>query len=158
MTCAITVCAGLLQVVFGLTKLGRAALAISPMVVHAMLAGIGITIALQQIHVLLGGESHSSAFHNLTHLPSHLGQVNAASTALGVLVIVILVAWRWAPATLRVVPAPLVAIVAATVVSLIMATNVPRIELNGSLLEAMQLPALPDGTWGAFAAESSRWH
>lgn len=151
-TCAITVCAGLLQVVFGLTKLGRAALAISPMVVHAMLAGIGITIALQQIHVLLGGESHSSAFHNLTHLPSHLGQVNAASTALGVLVIVILVAWRWAPATLRVVPAPLVAIVAATVVSLIMATNVPRIELNGSLLEAMQLPALPDGTWGAFAA------
>ncbi len=151
-TCAITVCAGLLQIVFGLSKVGRAALAISPMVVHAMLAGIGITIALQQIHVLLGGESHSSALHNLVHLPSHLAEVNPASTALGVLVIAILLAWRWAPAALRVIPGPLVAIVVATLVSLTVAIDVPRIELNGSLLDALQLPALPDGTWGAFAA------
>ncbi|MDQ1306706.1 MAG: carbonic anhydrase [Actinomycetota bacterium] len=151
-TCAITVCAGLLQIAFGLSKVGRAALAISPMVVHAMLAGIGITIALQQIHVLLGGESHSSALHNLVHLPSHLAKVNPASTALGVLVIAILLSWRWAPTSLRVIPGPLVAIVVATLVSLTVATNVPRIELNGSLLDALQLPALPDGTWGAFAA------
>ena len=54
-TCAITVCAGLLQVLLGISRVGRAALAISPMVVHAMLAGIGVTIALQQVHVLLGG-------------------------------------------------------------------------------------------------------
>ncbi len=151
-TCAITVCAGLLQIIFGLTKMGRAALAISPMVVHAMLAGIGITIALQQIHVLLGGESHSSAFHNLVHLPSHLAEVNPASTALGVLVIAILLAWRWAPAAVRVIPGPLVAIVVATLASLVITTEVPRIELNGSLLDAMHLPALPDGAWGAFAA------
>lgn len=151
-TCAITVCAGLLQIAFGLSKVGRAALAISPMVVHAMLAGIGITIALQQIHVLLGGESHSSALHNLVHLPSHLAEVNPASTALGVLVIAILLAWRWAPAALRVIPGPLVAIVLATLVSVTAVTNVPRIELNGSLLDALQLPALPEGAWGAFAA------
>ena len=38
--------------------------------VHAMLAGIGITIALQQIHVLLGGSSASSAWENVTSLPA----------------------------------------------------------------------------------------
>ena len=151
-TCAITVCAGLLQIVFGLTRVGRAALAISPMVVHAMLAGIGITIALQQFHVLLGGESHSSAWHNLIRLPIQLADANPASMALGLLVIVIMVGWRWAPGAARLVPGPLIAIVAATVVSLAMALNVPRVALNGSLVDALQLPSLPDGAWGAFAA------
>lgn len=40
-TCFITVIAGILQVVLGLSRIARAALAISPVVVHAMLAGIG---------------------------------------------------------------------------------------------------------------------
>ena len=150
-TCAITVCAGLLQIIFGLTRLGRAALAISPMVVHAMLAGIGITIALQQIHVLLGGESHSSAWHNVADLPVHLAEANPAGIALGFTVIAIMVGWRWAPAPLRLVPGPLVAIVVATLVSLVAALDVPRIELSGSLLDALQLPGMPDGAWGAFA-------
>lgn len=150
-TCAITVCAGLLQVLFGVSKLGRAALAISPMVVHAMLAGIGITIALQQIHVLLAGESHSSAWHNITALPAHLDEANPAGIAIGVLVIAILVAWRWVPEPIRKIPGPLVAILVASVVAMVFAPSVPRIELNGSLVDALQLPSLPEGTWGAFA-------
>ena len=56
-TCLITAAAGVLQVLLGLSRVARAALAISPVVVHAMLAGIGITIALQQAHILLGGKS-----------------------------------------------------------------------------------------------------
>lgn len=151
-TCAITVCAGVLQIVFGLTKVGRIALAVSPMVVHAMLAGIGITIALQQIHVLLGGETHSSAWHNIADLPLHIAEANPAGMALGALVIVIMVGWRWAPAMLRIVPGPLIAIVVATLLSIVLALDVPRIELNGSLIDAVSLPSLPDGAWGAFAA------
>jgi carbonic anhydrase len=151
-TCAITVCAGVLQVLFGLSKVGRTALAISPMVVHAMLAGIGITIALQQVHVLLGGEAHSSAWHNVIDLPMDLAEADLAGTALGFLVIAILVAWRWVPAALRKVPGPLVAIVVASVAALALAPNVPKIALDGSLLDAIALPGLPDGNWGAFAA------
>ncbi len=151
-TCAITVCAGLLQIVFGLSRIGRAALAISPMVVHAMLAGIGITIALQQVHVLLSGESHSSAWHNITALPAHASRADATGIVLGMLVIGILVAWRWVPARMRKIPGPLVAILTASVVSVVFAMDVPRIALNGSLLDALALPALPDGNWGGFAA------
>jgi carbonic anhydrase len=54
------------------------------------------------------------------------------------------------PAKVRVIPGPLVAIVAATVVSVALALNVSRIELNGSLIDALQLPGIPDGKWGAF--------
>lgn len=150
-TCAITVCAGFLQILFGFSKLGRAALAISPMVVHAMLAGIGITIALQQAHVLFAGESHSSAWHNITYMPAHIAEADGAGIAIGVLVIAILVAWRWVPEPVRKVPGPLVAIVVATLVAMVFAPGVPRIELNGSLLDALQLPGIPEGNWGGFA-------
>jgi len=151
-TCAITVFAGVLQILLGLTRVGRAALAISPMVVHAMLAGIGITIALQQIHVLLGGSSNSSAWRNLTELPGQLLVADRAGLAVGLLVIAILVTWRWAPAAVRKVPGALVAIVVASAVSVLFALDVPRIRLNGSLVDALQLPSLPHGSWGAFAA------
>ncbi|WP_036435266.1 bifunctional SulP family inorganic anion transporter/carbonic anhydrase [Mycobacterium sp. URHB0044] len=150
-TCAITVCAGVLQVLFGLSRVARAALAISPVVVHAMLAGIGITIALQQIHVLLGGESNSTALANVTELPAQLLNAGGPEVFLGVFVIAVLLAWRWVPAPIGKVPGPLVAIVAATVASVVLALDVPRIALDGSLLDAVQLPNLPDGNWGAFA-------
>lgn len=94
-TCFITVAAGLLQVVFGLSRIARAALAIAPVVVHAMLAGIGVTIALQQVHVLLGGSSRSSAWENVTELPWQLLHLHGADVVAGVIVIAIIVAWRW---------------------------------------------------------------
>src|SRR6516225_2836880 len=149
-TCLITVSAGVLQVLLGLSRVARAALAISPVVVHAMLAGIGITIALQQAHVLLGGKSKSTAWHNLIGLPGQIIGAHRPGVLLGVLVIAILVAWRWVPAKLRAVPGPLVAIVAVTVVSLAFPFNVRRIDLDGSPLDAVQLPDLPDDDFGAF--------
>lgn len=150
-TCLITVAAGTLQVLLGLSRVARAALAISPVVVHAMLAGIGITIALQQAHVLLGGKSKSTAWHNLIGLPGQIVGAHRPGVILGVLVIVILVAWRWVPATARRVPGPLVAIVAVTVISVIFPFHVRRIDLEGSPLDALRLPDLPHGNWGAFA-------
>ncbi len=148
-TCFITAAAGIMQVLLGFSRVARAALAISPVVVHAMLAGIGITIALQQAHVLLGGESKSSAWHNVIGLPAQVIGAHKPGVLLGALVIAIIVAWRWAPAKVAAVPGPLVAIVLVTVVSLVFPFQVSRIDLDGSVLEALQLPALPDGNWGA---------
>ncbi|WP_406817691.1 SulP family inorganic anion transporter [Mycobacterium sp. M23085] len=150
-TCFITVIAGILQVLFGFSRIARAALAISPVVVHAMLAGIGITIALQQVHVLLGGASKSSAWSNVTGLPAQILGAHRPGLALGLLVIAILVAWRWVPARLAKVPGPLVAIVVVTAVSVVFPFNVSRIVLDGSVLEALRLPSLPHGNWGAVA-------
>jgi carbonic anhydrase len=150
-TCAITVAAGVLQVLFGLSRIARAALAISPVVVHAMLAGIGLTIALQQAHVLLGGESQSTAWRNVVQLPEQIVGAHGSGVVLGGLVIAILACWRWVPGRLGKVPGPLVAIVAATTVAMVCSLNVERVKLDGSLLDAIALPSLPEGNWGAFA-------
>jgi carbonic anhydrase len=148
-TCAITLAAGVLQMLLGMSRVARAALAISPVVVHAMLAGIGITIALQQVHVLLGGDSKSSAWQNVSELPGQLLDAHGPGVLLGLMVIAIMICWRRVPGALGKIPGPLVAIVAATLVSLAFPFNVERVRLDGSLLDAVALPGLPDGNWGA---------
>lgn len=150
-TCAITVGAGFLQILFGLSRIARAALAIAPVVVHAMLAGIGITIALQQIHVLLGGSSHSSTVENITQLPGQLTSARYADVLVGAVVIVVLLFWKKIPGKLKVLPGPLVAVVAATVLSLVLPFDLDRITLDGSLFDAVALPSMPDGPWLAVA-------
>ncbi|MBF6256747.1 bifunctional SulP family inorganic anion transporter/carbonic anhydrase [Nocardia farcinica] len=150
-TCFIVVAAGALQILFGLSRIARAALAVAPVVVHAMLAGIGVTIALQQVHVLLGGSSHSSAWHNITALPGRLTSMNTGAALVGVLVVAVMLGWKYLPEKVRVVPGPLVAVVAATVLSLVLPLDVERIVLSSSLFEAIELPQLPDGGWAPVA-------
>ncbi|MEU1544243.1 bifunctional SulP family inorganic anion transporter/carbonic anhydrase [Nocardia sp. NPDC005745] len=144
-TCFITVGAGVLQILFGLSRVARAALAIAPVVVHGMLAGIGVVIALQQVHVLLGGNSLSSSFAALAALPQQLTSVRTGDLCVGLVVIVILIAWRFAPPRVRLIPGPLVAVVTATLLALVLPTHVERIVLNGSLLDSLGLPAVPSG-------------
>ncbi len=150
-TCAITVCAGLLQIVFGLTRVGRRHWRYLPWWCTRCWPASVSPSRFNRFTFCSAGNP-TVAWHNLIHLPIHLADANPASMALGLLVIVIMVGWRWAPGAARLVPGPLIAIVAATVVSLAMALNVPRVALNGSLVDALQLPSLPDGAWGAFAA------
>ncbi|PPK67481.1 bifunctional SulP family inorganic anion transporter/carbonic anhydrase [Actinokineospora auranticolor] len=150
-TCAITVCAGVLQVALGACRVGRAALAISPTVVHAMLAGIGVTIVLGQLHVLAGGSAGSTAWENVRDLPETVLGLDPAATAVGLVVIALLLAWPRVPAKLRGVPAPLVAIVGVTAFAALTALEVARVDLPDDPLSAITLPSLPDGQWGAFA-------
>ena len=84
-TCAITVMAGLVQLLLGASRLGRYALAISPTVVTAMLAGIGVSIVLGQLNVALGSGSQPSAWENLRGIASALASpdVHAVLAAAG---------------------------------------------------------------------------
>ena len=151
-TCAITVAAGLLQIVFGCTRVGRAALAISPAVVHGMLAGIGVTIVLGQLHVVLGGEQQDDALANVLALPGQVITAHGPATMLGLAVIAILLAWpklpKAVPGWVKGVPAPLLAVVALTLVAVLFALPVDRVEVGGSVLDAIALPVLPTSDLG----------
>lgn len=92
--CLITAYAGVVQLVLGWFKVARGALIIAPSVVHGMLAGIGISIALAQIHVVLGGSPQSSPVVNLLGIPKQLGLVNTQAAILGFLTIAILIVWK----------------------------------------------------------------
>ncbi|MCM0616073.1 bifunctional SulP family inorganic anion transporter/carbonic anhydrase [Paenarthrobacter sp. TYUT067] len=150
-TCAITAAAGVVQLLMGVSRIGRAALAVSPVVVKAMLAGIGITIILQQLHVLLGGQAAGSALENLTALPPAITNVELHSALLGVAVVAILLTWKFLPAAVRKIPGPLAAVVAVTALSVAVAPSVERISFSGSIFDAIALPSLPDGNWRAAA-------
>ncbi|MFG1923871.1 SulP family inorganic anion transporter [Cryptosporangium sp. NPDC048952] len=149
-TCAITVIAGLVQIVLGLSRVARSAMALSPAVVHGMLAGIGLTIALGQLHVVLGADSPGNGWDNLIELPGQLLTPHGPATSVGLLAIAVMVGWRWMPAAVRRIPAPLAAIGCATVLSMTLALPVDRVDLPGDLFRGHLLPALPDGHWPAF--------
>ncbi|GAB3467364.1 SulP family inorganic anion transporter [Actinophytocola sediminis] len=146
-TCAITVAAGLLQILFGLSGIARAALAIAPAIVHGMLAGIGVTIVFGQLHVVLGGEANSSAIENIVGLPAQVAAHHDAATLLGVLTIGVLLAWGRLPTAVRMVPGPLAAITSVTVLAAVLGLSVDRVNLPADILAVDLVPRLPGGGW-----------
>ena len=155
-TCLITLLAGLVQLALGAFRVARAALAVSPAVVHGMLAGVGVTIALAQLHVVLGGAPQSSALANITDLPQQIAHNHTAAVAVGVITIAIMFGWDRLPTIAGVrpgmIPAALVAIGTATVIATLGRWGVETVTLPASLAEAWNGPALPDsGQWHGIA-------
>ncbi|MFF9074205.1 SulP family inorganic anion transporter [Streptomyces sp. NPDC014646] len=146
-TCAITIGAGLLQIVLGSLRAARSALAVSPAIVHGTLAGIGVAIALAQLHIVLGGSPQSSAVSNIIALPDQLGRVSPSAPLIGMLTITVLVLWPRTPGrlgrTVRRVPAALAAVVTATMVAGVATPGIARVDLPSWRSHA--LPELPHG-------------
>jgi carbonic anhydrase len=145
-TCMITLLAGALQVVLGVCRVARAALAVSPAVVHGMLAGVGVVIALSQLHVVLGGSPQRSAIENLAELPAQIIGNHSHAVGVGVLTIAVLVVWGRLPAGLRLFPAPLAALLVAALTAWVLGWDVTRVDLSGSL-EGWVTPLWPEGDW-----------
>lgn len=144
-TCVITMIAGILQILLGLSRIARTALAISPAVVHGMLAGIGVTIAAGQAHVLLGGKSKTKAIDSLLTLPGALTGLNPTAAAFGLAAVVVMLGWPRIPRLGKVVPAPLAAVVLCTLGSLPFV--MPRVTLPGNPLSAVSPPLLTPADW-----------
>ncbi|WP_443078867.1 SulP family inorganic anion transporter [Streptomyces sp. NBC_01497] len=146
-TCVITIGAGLTQILLGTFKAARSALAVSPAIVHGTLAGIGVAIALAQLHVVLGGSPESSAVANISALPHQLAHVGPASPLIGALTLTILILWPRLPGrargTIGKVPAALVSVGAATGVAAFAAPRIARVDLPS--WSAHVLPGLPSG-------------
>lgn len=148
--CAITLGAGLLQILLSLSKVARVALSISPVVVNAMLAGIGATIILQQVQVLLGSTAEPSAWENINALPQNILSLRPLDVACGIAVMGIILLWAKLPARIRKVPSQLVAIVLVTLVAFLTQADVVRVTIGESVLEGITLPQLPENQWLAF--------
>jgi carbonic anhydrase len=142
-TCAIAAVAGLMQMAAGLAGVAQGALAISPSVLHAMLAGIGVLITVGQVHVLLGDTPRGSAAQNLSTLPDALGHANTTALVIGVVTLAVLLAWnRFVAKKVPFVPGSLVAIAAGTVTSLFLPGEVPHVTIDAGLLDGLALPTL----------------
>lgn len=146
-TCAITVLAGLAQLGLSVLRVARSALAVSPAIVHGMLAGIGATIALAQLHIVLGGTPQSSAIDNVRALPAQLADLQPAALSTSALTIAVLLLWPRIPGRagriLRRLPAALAAVAGATTFAAVTGLRLPRVDLPSWSNHA--LPGLPDG-------------
>lgn len=126
MVCAVIVISGLMQVAFAVLRIAKFSLAVSPAVVHGMLAGIGVLIALGQLHVILGGKPQSKALDNIMDLPGQLATPNLTSIGIGLLALAILVFWpKIKHDKLKKLPAPLIAVVVATLAALPIKSSEP---------------------------------
>jgi carbonic anhydrase len=148
--CFVTAAAGVLQILFGLSRVARATLAISPAVVHGMLAGIGLTIVIGQSHVVLGRRAGSSALGNLADLPGEIVALRMpAAAAVGLATIALTLLWPLLPKLGKAVPAPLASVALITLVAL--PVDVPRVDLPGNITQSLTLPELPSAQWAAVA-------
>ena len=118
MVIAVGCVAGLVQVAFGLLRVGALSDFFPTAVVHGMLAAIGLIIFLKQLPVVFGEKPPGEPLETLTNLPAEIAGINPAIAVIGVASLVILFGWpflrRWVrPAWLRVVPAQLLVLAAA---------------------------------------------
>ena len=67
---------------------------------------------------------------------------------MGLAVIAVLLIWSQLPRPLQSIPAPLVAVVGATALATMLALEVERVLLPGSLLDSLSLPDVPGDMWG----------
>ena len=136
---------GLMQCVMAVLRLGQWFRAVSPAVVLGMLGGIGVVIIAKQIHEMIDDHPSASITDNLMSIPGAVQKAfvdpahRAAATA-GMVSLLALVLWNtWIPKQWRIVPGPLVAVVAGTLVAVIAGLGTQRIEVSSNLADGMTL-------------------
>ncbi len=107
------VVAGLVQVIFGLLKLGRLADVFPLAAVHGMLAAIGLIIIIKQIPVLLNLDpviySGQGIVEMLLNIPSFILNLDPEGAMVGIISLIIMLVWDKIPnAFLHKIPSPLV--------------------------------------------------
>ena len=142
--------AGALQLLAGVLKLGQWFRAISPSVIHGMLAGIGVLIFASQFHVMLDDKPRSSGLENIAAIPDAIikvfpidGSVHHLAALAGIVTIATIILWnKFKPKSLSLLPGPLLGVVVGTVFALALALPIMLVELPATLTDALNIPTL----------------
>ncbi|MFC8436086.1 SulP family inorganic anion transporter [Streptomyces sp. NPDC057253] len=135
--------AGLVQLGLGALRLGRWFRAVSMAVVQGMLAGIGLVLVATQVYALGDVTTPAGGLEKLGGLVALPGRVDPPALSVGAVTMAVLLLWpRWRRGA-RLVPAPLVAVALASVVTGVGDLAVRRVEVQG-LVDAVRLPRAAD--------------
>ncbi len=148
----ILVLAGLLQLGAGVLRLGKWFRAISPAVVHGMLAGIGVLIVAAQLQVLFGRAPLPDGLQNLAAIPAALlgllplqWSSGTAAVLAGGATILAMVLWeKLRPRSLRLIPGALVGVVAGTALTVALSLPVQRVDVPDAILASISVPTMAD--------------
>ncbi|MBI1830786.1 MAG: SulP family inorganic anion transporter, partial [Planctomycetes bacterium] len=127
--------------------------AVAPSVIHGMLAGIGAIIVVTQFHALFDRDPRSDGIANLAAIPQTLSSLFVPENgdmlhalALGGLTMAVIAAWEFFLKKKTILPGSLIAVVAASVLALVMSWQVRFVTVPNQLADAIRLP-----DWNAFA-------
>ncbi len=146
---------GLIQVLAGLLRLGFVFRAVSPALIQGMLAVIGVLIFASQFHVMVDdippgtGEEFGGVI-NLWFLLEAIWKglaepLHRPAALIGLLTVAIVALWALvAPKALRLVPAALLGVVAATAAATMLNLDVKRVPVPEQLFAAARLPSWAD--------------
>lgn len=157
----IVLLAGSMQLFAGLFRLGQWFRAVSPAVIHGMLAGIGVLIFASQFHIMVDDQPRSNGLQNLLSIPEAIvkgivpsGNITHDDAArIGLLTISVIVLWRpLVPRWLKAVPATLAAVVLATALTAGLQLPIKQVQIPDKLLDAIQLP-----TWDLLEQLPPKW-
>ena len=140
--------AGALQCLAGALRLGGWFRAISPAVVHGMLAGIGVLIVAGQMQVLVDNKPKASGLDNLLAAPGAFlellpldGVGGEAALLVGLVTIGVMIGWeKLRPASLRLIPGALLGVGAGSAAAAALALPVLHVSVPDRLWEAVALP------------------
>lgn len=139
--------AGLLQLGAGILKLGQWFRAVSPAVIHGMLAGIGVLILVAQFHVMFDGKPIGTGIQNLLGMPGTLieaieaGDHRFQAGLIGVLTIIAIAGWSYAPKSLRLMPAPLVGVIVAMLAAALLGlSDILYVDVPNNIWSTVALP------------------
>jgi MFS superfamily sulfate permease-like transporter len=115
----IVLLAGVIQLLMGVFKLGQLFRAITPAVIHGMMAGIGLIIIFSQLPVMLDVKPMGSAFENLLMLPRLVGVLIATpfmfkAGLISLVSLLTLFSFQAFPSVLKKLPAAFYAILAGS--------------------------------------------
>lgn len=144
---------GVLQAGAGLLKLGQLFRAVSPAVINAMLAGIGILIFAAQFHVMVDDAPKGSGLENLLSIPSAVvhgifpidGSPHEQAALIGLLTLIVLVTMSFVKkGPLKRVPPPLAAVIIATIATVLFKLDIRRVDMPDTIWAAIATPSAAD--------------
>ncbi len=149
--------AGAIQVAAGAARVGQWFRAVSPAVVHGMLAGIGVLIMASQIHVMVHDSPRPSGLANLLSIPEAIRKgilpfdwsVHHKAAYTGLLTIATILLWPViGRGRLKVIPAALIAVLVGTVAADLLKLPIDRIAVPNTIRSAINIPAWEIITFG----------
>jgi len=137
---------GLLQVIAGSARIGQWFRAVNPAVIYGMLSGIGILIISSQIHIAFDSKPGGSPLENLVLIPSVVSKLLqdvsvGVAGLVAVLTLTAMFAWeKYRPNSLKMLPAPLVAVIGATLGAVLFHLPIEYVTLPASFAGSLNIP------------------
>lgn len=138
------VLAGLMQIAFGMLRMGNYIRLVPYPVISGFMSGIGGIIIILQFGPLLGHPSPAGTVDALLKTPAALSDMNIMALVIGI--VSLLVALKWPKKLAKFVPGPLAALIIGTMISVIVG-GVPILGEIPSGLPQFQMPQFTSSTF-----------